>query len=256
MGERLDQRKFSLFCWNIANPSVERAGKQAKWLQDRQEDVIVLTETKKSGGCLFLEKYFQDNGYNVISSRPKEKEFGVIIASRHSLAPSNFADGVDYLSSRVVSAKLNFQGKEMEIIGIYVPSRDRSDEKIERKKHFLRNLSAALETGAQMPFRIFCGDFNILEPNHIPRYSFFRSWEYDFYRFLENCQLQDVFRFFYPTEQEYSWVGRTGNGYRYDHCFVSNELLSLVSGCYYLHEPRKTESRISDHSAIIAEFNL
>jgi len=257
LGERFIRKtRFSLFCWNIANPSLKRVEKQAGWLCNRPEDVLVLTETKKSQGCLFLENYFKDNGYSVISSESTGEEFGVIVVSRHSLVPTNFAQTVNYLPSRVVSAKLAFQGKELEIIGIYVPSRDRSVERIERKKRFLSDLSRALETKVQLPFRILCGDFNILEPNHVPRYSFFRDWEYDFYRFLESCQLQDVFRFLHPIEQEYSWVGRTGNGYRYDHCFVSNELISLVSGCYYLHKPRERKPRLSDHSAIITEFNL
>jgi len=53
---------FSLFCWNISNPSLERAGQQAQWLRKRPEDIFVLTETKKSEGCLFLERYFQAFG--------------------------------------------------------------------------------------------------------------------------------------------------------------------------------------------------
>jgi len=48
--------------------------------------------------------------------------------------------------------------------------------------------------------------------------------------------------------QEYSWIGRTGDGYRYDHCFVSHGLLSLINECRYLHEPRNF--KLSDHSAM------
>ncbi len=50
---------FSLFCWNVANPSAERAGKQAEWLRKRPEDILVLTEAKRSEGCIFLERYFR-----------------------------------------------------------------------------------------------------------------------------------------------------------------------------------------------------
>lgn len=246
--------KFSLFCWNIANPSIERAGKQAEWLHRRSEDILVLTEAKKSEGCIFLERYFQAYGYNVIFSKPNEKEFGVIIVSKHSLSLSNFSTCVDYLQARVASIKLNLPSGELEIIGTYVPSRDSSSEKIDKKKRFLENLTSALETNLQISKRIFCGDLNILEPDHIPHYSFFEEWEYDFYRSLTKLQLKDAFRHFYPSIQEYSWIGRTGDGYRYDHCFISENLLPLLKKCYYFHEPR--EIKLSDHSAIITELDL
>ncbi|MFQ6126989.1 MAG: endonuclease, partial [Candidatus Heimdallarchaeota archaeon] len=84
--------------------------------------------------------------------------------------------------------------------------------------------------------------------SHIPYYPKFESWEYNFYRSLSKYQLKDAFRYLNPRVQEYSWMGRTGDGYRYDHCFVSERLLPLIKECYYLHEPRKV--RISDHSAM------
>ena len=245
---------FSLFCWNIANPSVERVGRQVEWLRKRPEDVLVLTEAKQSKGCIFLGHYFQAYGYNVVFSMPKEKEFGVIIVSKHHLSPSSFSTHIDFLSARVASTKLSLPSGELEIIGVYAPSRDSSPEKIDKKKRFLEGLTNALETDITPSMRIFCGDLNILEPNHIPYYSFFKEWEYDFYRNLTKYQFKDAFRHIYQSIQEYSWVGRTGDGYRYDHCFVSKDLLPLVKKCYYLHEPR--EIKLSDHSALITELDL
>jgi len=245
---------FSVFCWNIANPSIERAGRQAEWLRKRPEDILVLTEAKKSEGCKFLERYFQSYGYNVVFPRPEGKEFGVIIVSRRLLAPSNFSASIDYLQARVTSVKLSLPSGELEIIGIYVPSRDSSSEKIGKKKRFLESLTNALETTPQVSMRIFCGDLNVLEPDHVPHYPFFEEWEYDFYRNLTKYQLKDAFRHLHPSIQEYSWVGRTGDGYRYDHCFVSDNLLPLVKECYYLHEPR--EIKLSDHSTLICELKF
>jgi len=245
---------FSLFCWNIANPSLERAGRQAEWLRKRPEDILVLTEAKQSKGCVFLERYFQAYGYNVVFPKPKEKEFGVIIASKRSLTPSNFSNHVDYLQARVASVTLNLPSGEIEIIGIYVPSRDSSPKKVDRKKRFLESMTYALERAPRPSRRIFCGDFNVLEPDHIPHYPFFAEWEYDFYRNLTKYQLRDAFRHLQPLIQEYSWVGRTGDGYRYDHCFVSENLLPLIKKCYYFHKPR--EIRLSDHSALITELVL
>lgn len=254
MKNLVQKNKFSLFCWNIANPSIERANKQAEWLRKRPEDVLVLTEAKRSKGCIFMERYFQAYKYNVAFLKPEGKEFGVIIASKHPLMQSNFSNHIDYLQARVTSVKLNFLNNELEIIGVYVPSRNSNYEKIDRKKRFLENLTNVLKTTHQPSNQIFCGDLNILEPNHVPYYPFFKEWEYNFYRDLIKNQLKDAFRHLHPSNQEYSWVGRTGDGYRYDHCFVSENLLPLVQKCYYFHKPR--EIRLSDHSAIIVELNL
>lgn len=256
MSSKINQTSnFSIFCWNIANPSAERAGKQAEWLRKRSEDVLVLTEAKRSEGCIFLEHYFQAYGYNVVFPRPEGKEFGVIIVSKHPLTPSNFSAYVNYLQARAASIKLNLPSGKLEIIAVYVPSRDSSSEKVDKKKRFLESLTNALQTAPQVSMRLFCGDLNVLEPNHIPHYPFFEEWEYDFYRNITGkYQLKDAFRHLHPSIQEYSWVGRTGDGYRYDHCFVSENFLPLLKKCYYLNEPR--EIKLSDHSALITELDL
>jgi len=239
---------LTIFCWNINNPSYERACKQVSWLCAQEADIFILTECKQSKGCFLLKEYFQRYGYYVVFPKPEGNEYGVMIISKYPFEHSNFTNHINYLSSRLVSINLSFANK-LEIIGTYVPSRDSSYEKIERKNRFLKNLTDAFNENHSFHRRIFCGDFNILEPDHIPYYSFFKEWEYDFYRNLTKYQLKDAFRHLNPGIQEYSWVGRTGDGYRYDHCFVSIDILPLLQKCYYLHEPR--EQKLSDHSALI-----
>ena len=245
---------FSVFCWNIANPSAQRAGKQAEWLRKRPEHVLVLTEAKRSDGCSLLERYFQAYGYNVLFPKPDGNEYGVMIISKFPLKPSKFSDSVSFLTSRVVSAKLHLADSELEIIGVYAPSRDASFEKTQKKKLFLTNLSETLQAHCVTEKRIFCGDLNILEPDHVPYYPFFEDWEYDFYRTVTKYGLADAFRYSNPGADEYSWVGRTGDGYRYDHCFISPDLIPALRKSYYLHEPRET--KLSDHSALITILDI
>lgn len=248
---KTESTKFSLFCWNIANPSEERVGKQAVWLKQRSEDILLLTEAKQSKGCIFLERYLQAFGYNVVFPKPEEQEYGAMMASKNKFVPTNFSKLIQYLPSRVVSIELN----QLEIVGVYVPSRGFDEgERLVKKKRFLDGLSDALQKSGSSAHRIFCGDLNILEPNHVPFYDYFQDWEYDFYRNLSKHQLQDAFRYLYPEAEEHSWFGRSGGGYRYDHCFVSDNLKSAVQECYYLHEPR--EMKLSDHSAMILELNF
>lgn len=97
-------------------------------------------------------------------------------------------------------------------------------------------------------------DFNILDRDHRPHYSNFFEWEYAFYDALIALNYRDAFRYCYPGRQEYSWVGRTNDGYRYDYCFVSGALEKNILHCDYIHESR--EIRITDHSAISVELKF
>lgn len=244
---------FSIFCWNIANPSEERAGKQATWLKKRPEDILILTEVKQSQGCLFIEKYLKVFGYNFIFPKPIDNEYGVMVVSKkHELTTTPFFNKITYLQSRIASVKIN----GLEIVAVYIPSRGFDEgERALKKKNFIDNLLIAFQRDNSANKRIFCGDFNIVEPNHIPFYKYFHDWEYNFYRDLsEKYQMRDIFRLLHPDTQEHSWFGHSGNGYRYDHCFVSNNIISSVKECYYLHEPR--ENNLSDHSALIVELEL
>jgi len=245
--------KFSLFCWNIGNPSEKRAKRQAAWLDKRPEHVFVLTETKNSNGCLFIEKYFKERNYDVFFPKPQNSEYGTMIISKYSLKTSNFSNKITYLRSRVASVKLKLSAELLEIIGVYVPSRNSEQEKINKKRRFLENLTDIFKKETIDSKTIFCGDLNILEPNHIPRYPFFQKWEYDFYENL-NSKFKDAFRHLSPNARAYSWIGRTGDGYRYDHCFTSKKLLSSLHKSYYLSDTRKM--KLSDHSALVTLFDL
>lgn len=241
---------FSIFNWNIGNPSKERAKRQALCLTERPEDLFVLTEVKKSEGCYFLQSYFQSKGYSVKYPKPKENNYGVMIIGRNNFKDHSTAERVEYLSSRISSIKT----KGLKITGVYVPSRGSdTNEKKERKIKFIEEIYNTLEKEELNNF-IFCGDLNVIPPDHSPSYKQFQTWEYDFYTKLkEEYNLEDAFRKLHPNKKDYSWFGRTGNGYRYDHCLVSSDLLEKLKKCNYYHEPRK--EKLSDHSALIVEFD-
>ncbi len=88
------------------------------------------------------------------------------------------------------------------------------------------------------PYRIFCGDFNVLEPSHYPHYSFFQAWEYKFYEILNTFNLKDVYRYFILLIMNTVGFGHTGDGYRYDHMFMSDDLSKTAINCLFLHTTR------------------
>ena len=58
---------LSLLTFNIGNPSPERARRQLAWLASRDEQVLVLTETKASAGCTSGRDHFQVSSASRIS---------------------------------------------------------------------------------------------------------------------------------------------------------------------------------------------
>lgn len=238
---------LSVLTVNIGNPSRERAEKQLAWLRGRDEHVLVLTETADSKGCAFLAEAFDSAGFEVAFPLPERGERGVMTVSR---VPSAGCPPVkvDYLPHRAVSVSVATDSGPVDVLGLYVPSRDASAPKVERKRRFLADCMSALHAADQETARVAIGDLNILEPDHQPRYSTFKPFEYDFYRQLGQAGYHDAFRLLSETH-EYSWVGRTGDGYRYDHAFVSGSLKERVGTCAYVHETR-TDARFTDHSGM------
>ena len=246
---------FTLLTWNIRNPSVERVKRQTAWLAAQDADFLVLTECKQSRGTAELICWLRHARYEVTFPIFGASEYGVLIASRFPLARlAPFSSRIISLASRVVSVEVDVPGLSdpLEIIGAYVPSRDASPQKKERKRLFLDTLCGAFEAEPPRGERVFAGDLNVLERKHTPAYKTFAPWEYQFYDALPGYGLHDAFRHLSPSAEEHSWVGRTGDGYRYDHCFASSGLLPWISRCSYLHEPR--QDRLSDHSALLTEF--
>jgi len=238
---------LGLLTFNIGNPSPERAERQLAWLAERPEDVLVLTETRASRGCELLAERFAAAGYAVTFPRPEQGEYGTMIAARVASHPGTWAGQLDYLPARAASIMLPI-GDGVEVVGLYVPSRDATEAKVERKRRFLERCLGAFAAAAGGAGIVLLGDLNIVEPDHRPRYPFFHPFEYAFYRRLEDLGLVDAFRHLHAGQVEHSWVGRTGDGYRYDHAFISKGLLDALDGCAYLHEPRSI--RLSDHSAL------
>lgn len=238
--------------FNLNNPGLARAERQLAYLAARPEHLLVLTETADSAGCAFLAERFAEAGYAVTFPRPAPRgERGVMIVSRLATRPAPFA--LSYLPHRAVAVSVDTADGPLDVIGLYVPSRDASPEKTERKRRWLKECAATLPDG-RTGARIVLGDFNVLEPGHTPRYRFFAPFEYAFYDAFGAAGYTDAFRALHPTALAYSWVGRTGDGYRYDHAHTSGRLAAVLRSCSYVHDPRVMEGRLTDHSALAVQL--
>ncbi|SMD24637.1 hypothetical protein [Lentzea albidocapillata] len=168
---------------------------------------------------------------------------------------------LDYLPARATGVVVDTDDGPLRIVGAYVPSRDATLEKTERKKSWIDRFHAALDRTASDAPLLLLGDLNVLEPGHQPAHrGQFAQFEYDFYTGLtERHGLTDLFRHLHPDQVEHSWARRPELGYRYDHAHGSQALAQRLMACEYVHQTREKMqdgSRLTDHSGLAVRLSL
>jgi len=160
----------------------------------------------------------------------------VLIASTIPFETVLFEDGAMNFPGAVVIA--GFQA--FDIYGVYLPH---------KKKH---NCFEAILSMLDSRDReaIIAGDYNT-GINYVDQKG--NSFMYSQFlgRFKDRGML-DAFRLIHEDKEEYSWFSHQGNGYRYDHTYVSEALKPLVKDCYYNQEARK--DKLSDHAPMFLEL--
>ncbi|MFD7658894.1 endonuclease/exonuclease/phosphatase family protein [Actinosynnema sp. NPDC059797] len=252
---------LSLLTLNLGAPSLDRARRQLAWLATRPEDVLVLTETKATPGTRHLVDAFTAAGHAVTMPHHAPGELGVTIVSRLATRPDPITDHLDHLPARAAGIVVDTDHGPLRILGAYVPSRDATPAKTERKKRWTNAFLAALDTTRGDHPTVLLGDLNVVEPDHQPPHKGqFAPFEYDFYRDLtDRCSLVDTYRHHHPDRVEHSWARRPDLGYRYDHAHTSPDLLPHLTACTYLHHTREPDpdgTRLTDHSALTVSLTL
>lgn len=236
--------------FNVQHAAPDRARQQAAWIGRQPDaDLVILTEVGFGPGGDALLTALAQHGYpHIYAPQPAAPGYRAAIASRHvPLEPS--PTHVDFLPHRAPTVDLSINGKRLRIVGLYVPSRGPKERRNQDKRDFQISVTEALPRltkGFEGPV-VVTGDLNVVEPGHVPHYPVFGRWEYDFYRSFAEAGLTDAYRFLHPTTPGHSWFGRSGNGYRFDHTFLTADRLTL-SACDYIHTPRV--NRLTDHAAL------
>jgi exodeoxyribonuclease-3 len=239
---------------NIGAAAVPRAATILSWLRRRTEDVIVLTETSAGDGTRLLLDGLQARGYRTFFATDA-RDRGVAVASRipvHDVLDSQLSLTLPWRASGVV---LDTRPR-VALIGVYVPSRDRTPIKVARKEAFLASLLQSVRglTSGLRSRLLVVGDYNAIARRHNPPIPGFFPYEYAFHDELEGLGLKAAHELLGEGVQPHSWIGRTGNGYLYDYVHVGKALQSSVERCSYLHDPR--ERRLTDHAAVTVRLRL
>ncbi|MDX3224559.1 endonuclease/exonuclease/phosphatase family protein [Streptomyces sp. ME19-01-6] len=243
--------KARLVILNAQHASPGRSARQAEWLGSQETaDLVVISEVGQGPGGDALVTALADNGYaSVLAPAPTTSDYRTVLASRtQALEPVE--SGISFLPHRAPAAAVRIGECTIGLLGLYVPSRGPKERRNEDKRAFQEAVAKTLPAFLDQfdgPV-IVAGDLNILEPDHVPHYRVFGDWEYDFYRAFTASGLTDAFRHLHPHITEHSWFGRSGNGYRFDHAFVTTSHVGRVQTCRYLHQPR--QDKLTDHSVM------
>lgn len=240
---------------NIGAASLDRAELLLRWLASREEDVFLLTETSAGAGTALLLDRFRRVGYTVVKTTDVDGERGAALVSRIPLAGPPMPLHQVSIPGRVAAAPLDTTPPTW-FLSVYVPSRDRSADKTTRKETFITSLLKAI---AELPAEqrnhlVIGGDYNVIPADHRPLHPGFLPFEYALLDELRAGGFVDAFEQCRPSVQEYSWIGRTGAGYRYDYFHVGQALTSRIAGCAYLHDTR--EQHLTDHAAVRVDLDL
>jgi len=227
---------LSILSWNIRQGGGTRVLKITSKIIGLKPAVVVLSEFRNNEKGQQIRGVLLKAGYRYqnVSAAPSSENSAAIF----SLLPCNhflFPKADATFPHNVVCSEF----EAFKVYGMYLPH---------KKKHQLFDFLLD-SIGDEIP-SILAGDFNTGK-NHIDQKgnSF---WYTDKLRALEKKDYVDAFRHIHEQKEEYSWFSHQGNGYRYDHTYLSKNLLPIVKNCYYIHEWR--EEGLSDHSPMVLEL--
>ncbi len=242
---------FSLVTVNIGAAAPERAARISQWLAEGDDDVAVLTETSAGPGTALLLDRYGRAGWNRNGPACVDGDRGVAIVSRLLPGGLTVPPMPVPLPHRLASMAINTEPSAI-VTGVYVPSRDRSQAKVERKRAFLAALLDGIEACAPSVRErlVVAGDFNVVAADS-PQARTMLPFELNVLPRLGEAGLVDLAAVA-DFADEPTWVGRTGDRYRYDYVFAGRALAERVAGVEFLHETRALG--LTDHSAVRVRF--
>ncbi len=258
--------------WNV-NSIRSRINHVREWLITNNVDILCLQETKTEDK-FFPVEVFSDLGYEVSISGQKSYN-GVAIISR--LPINDIKIGFNQVindykdltllseQKRIISAEIN----NIRIVNVYVPNGSSiNSDKFIYKKKWIECLQVYLKQ-IHLNNTPICllGDFNIAPEDrdiHTPinyiESIMASSKERKLLKDALGGELEDVFRIFEPGEKNWSWWDyrnkswERDKGWRIDHIYLTEDVLSCANGCWIDKEPRSRE-KPSDHAPVVVDIS-
>jgi exodeoxyribonuclease III len=228
---------LSILSWNIQQGGGSRSLAICQALIQSGAHIIQLSEFKNNANGAFIRAQLQHAGYEFqFVTAASSDQNSVLIASKINGEILLFPEADPVFQHNIIGVRFS----AFTILGVYLPH---------KKKHKLFTAISNFVIEASQPV-IIVGDYNT-GINHVDQKgdSF---WYQPEILNLPKLGLHDAFRHLHGSVEEYSWFSHQGNGYRYDHTYLSQDLLPVLKSCSYLHALR--ENGLSDHSPMIVEI--
>ena len=250
--------------WNVNSMKV-RLPHVLEWLDANEPDVLVLQEIKQVTEA-FPSDELREAGYESLANGQKTYNGVAVIAKSAPQDPVLELPSFEDPQRRVLATTVN----DVRVVNLYVPNGQAvGSEKYDYKLGWLASLRDYLQDELARHERlVVLGDFNIA-PKDEDVYDA-EKWgdailcspkEREALGKLLDLGLTDVFRKFEQPEKTFSWWDyraagfRRNAGLRIDLILTSEALTRSCSASYVDKEPRAWE-RPSDHTPVVAEFEL
>jgi exodeoxyribonuclease III len=228
---------ITILSWNILQGGGSRLQSQLASIATAKPTICVFSEYRnnESGNALRLGLLKLGYRHQHVSNA-KRDDNSVIIASMIPFSGELYPKADLEFSQNMVAAHFD----AFSVLGLYLPH---------KKHHALFDYIQNSIIKSDQHF-ILTGDFNS-GINGIDQVgnSF---WYEDKMKLFPKFNYADCFRYKNGDVQEYSWYSHQGNGYRYDHTYVHDDLLPIIKECKYLHAWR--QDGLSDHSPMWIEI--
>jgi exonuclease III len=241
----------------------------AKWNQTLKicgitklkSDVIFLSDIRISNRNLIssaedIKRFFINNPYEkyscVFNSTKNKRGVGILI--KQSL-PFRIIEQVNSEDENILALRINLRNTEVIFISIYGPNSP--------DPAFFNELTGILTRFPALPV-VIGGDWNATlsnEPvqNNIDVLNMARipnlTHSNKICEMLENFNLSDPYRFFYPDRKDYTYIPRfnlSQNKSRLDFFLMSDTLLDDIGDCF-IHTG--LQNKLFDHKAVTVIFN-
>lgn len=228
---------MKILSWNIRQGGGKRAENIADAVIKERADIVVLSEFRNNdSGSLIRIKLLLAGYLHQSVGDSKASTNTVLIASKVGGTLSSFAHTIDDFPH----ALLRLQCDRLDVYGLYFPH---------KKKHTLFPFLLS-ELSKRNRSSVIVGDFNTGINGVDQKGSSF--WYSEYLGKLEKQGFLDAYRHVHGDKRDYSWYSHGGNGFRYDHSWVSSDLVDQIGACDFEHDVR--ESEYSDHSMMVLQL--
>jgi len=228
---------FKIVSWNIQQGGGSRITKILNTIRTYDATVVVYSEFHNNKSGDHLRQGMQNLGYkHAFFTGALDALNTVAIFSKIACGSSIFPK----CDEKFPHAMLRLEFDIFDIYGVYFPH---------KKKHSLFPYLIDEELSKGKP-SIIAGDYNSGINGLDQKGTSF--WYSEFLIKMQENGYLDAFRLKHGDIKEYSWYSHQGNGFRYDHTYVSESLSPIVHDCYYDHIAR--EHKYADHSPMILEL--